>query len=68
MEKTIELGYVLSVLLSVLGGVLGFCAVLAVNSLISIAKSVGEIKTQIREVVVRYEALEKRVEDLEDEN
>lgn len=68
MNKTIELGYVLGVLLSVLGGVLGFCAVLAVNSLISIAKSVGEIKVDIKGLVVKHEALEKRVQDLEDEN
>ncbi len=62
MSQPLELGYVVTVLL----GILGFVGALAVNALMSIAKSVNEIKTQIGIMATKHDALEKRVEDLED--
>ena len=53
--------YIITVLL----GILGFVGALGVNALMSIAKSVNEIKVEIRSIAVKHDALEKRVDHLE---
>lgn len=54
-------------LITILLSILGFIGALGVNALMSIAKSVNEIKTQIGVLATKHDALEKRVEDLEDQ-
>jgi hypothetical protein len=56
-----ENNYIITVLL----GILGFVGALGVNALMSIAKSVNEIKVEIRSIAVKHDALEKRVDYLE---
>lgn len=56
-----ESNYIIAILLSILG----FVGALGVNALMSIAKSVNEIKIEIRSIAVKHDALEKRVEHLE---
>ena len=53
--------YIITTLL----GILGFVGALGVNALMSIAKSVNEIKIEIRSIAVKHDALEKRVDHLE---
>lgn len=53
-------------IITILLGILGFVGALGVNALMSIAKSVNEIKIEIRSIAVKHDALEKRVEHLED--
>lgn len=52
-------------IITILLGILGFVGALGVNALMSIAKSVNEIKIEIRSIAVKHEALEKRVDHLE---
>ena len=52
-------------IITILLGILGFVGALGVNALMSIAKSVNEIKIEIRSIAVKHDALEKRVEHLE---
>lgn len=54
-------------LITILLSILGFIGALGVNALMSIAKSVNEIKTQIGVLATKHDALEKRVEDLEEQ-
>ena len=49
-------------IITILLGILGFVGALGVNALMSIAKSVNEIKIEIRSIAVKHDALEKRVE------
>jgi hypothetical protein len=56
-----ENNYIITILL----GILGFVGALGVNALMSIAKSVNEIKVEIRSIAVKHDALEKRVDHLE---
>lgn len=50
----------------ILLAILGFVGALGVQALMSIAKSVNEIKIEIRGIAEKHEALERRVEKLED--
>ncbi len=52
-------------LITVLLSIIGFTGALGVKALISIANSVNEIKVNIKEIAVKHDALEKRVEHLE---
>ena len=52
-------------IITILLTILGFVGALGVNALMSIAKSVNEIKIEIRSIAVKHDALEKRVEHLE---
>lgn len=52
-------------IITILLGILGFVGALGVNALMSIAKSVNEIKIEIRAIAIKHDALEKRVEHLE---
>lgn len=54
-------------IIGVLLSILGFIGALGVNALISIAKSVNEIKIEIRGIAEKHDALEKRVSHLEQE-
>ena len=47
-------------------GILGFVGMLAVKALTKMANDVGEIKLSIREVAVKHEELDRRVERIED--
>lgn len=52
-------------IITLLLGTLGFIGALGVKALISIAKSVNEIKIEIRSISIKHDALERRVEHLE---
>lgn len=52
---------------NVLLSILGFVGAIGVTALISIAKSVNDIKVNVGVMAAKHEALEKRVENLEDE-
>lgn len=52
-------------IITILLTILGFVGALGVKALMSIAKSVNEIKIEIRLIAVKHDALEKRVEHLE---
>ena len=49
----------------ILLAILGFIGALSVRQLMSIAKSVGDIKVEIRGIAEKHEALEHRVDKLE---
>lgn len=51
--------------LPILLTVLGFIGALAVNALMKLANDVNEIKVSIREVAIKHEDLEGRIERLE---
>lgn len=53
-------------IITILLAILGFVGALGVNALMSIAKSVNEIKVEIRAISIKHDALEKRVENLEE--
>ena len=53
-------------IITILLGILGFVGALGVNALMSIAKSVNEIKIELKSIAVKHDALEKRVDHLED--
>lgn len=55
-------------IISILLGVLGFIGALAVKELMSIAKSVNDIKISFLVLNNKHENLTERVEKLEDEN
>ncbi len=52
-------------IITILLTILGFVGALGVKALMSIAKSVNEIKIEIRAIAIKHDALEKRVEHLE---
>lgn len=54
------------IFIKILLSMIGFIGVLGVNALMSIAKSVNDIKVNIKEISTKHDALEKRVEKLED--
>lgn len=54
-------------IITILLTILGFVGALGVKALMSIAKSVNEIKIEIRAIAIKHDALEKRVEHLEDD-
>jgi len=49
-------------------GVLGFIGALGVNALIKMARDINEIKLTVMRVDTKHDALEKRVEKLEEIN
>lgn len=53
-------------IITILLAILGFVGALSVKQLMSIAKSVNEIKIEIRGLSTKHDGLEKRVEHLED--
>ena len=53
-------------IIALLLAILGFIGALSVHALMSIAKSVNEIKSDMRVAVVKHDALENRVTKLED--
>lgn len=63
MKDFLSLEHVVTVLL----GILGFVGALGVNALMSIAKSVNEIKIDVKAMSVRQDDHERRIEKLEDE-
>ncbi len=52
--------------LPILLAILGFIGALAVNALMKLANDVNEIKVNIKEVSVKHEDFESRLERLED--
>jgi hypothetical protein len=55
-------------LINILLGVIGFFLGLAVKQLISISKTLHEIKTALQVLTTKHDYLEKRVEHLENIN
>lgn len=52
-------------LLNILLSIIGFIGAISVGQLISIAKSLNEIKTSLEVLTTRHDYLENRVKDLE---
>lgn len=52
--------------IKILLSIIGFIGVLGVNSLMRIANAVNEIKVNIKEIATKHDALERRVENLEE--
>jgi len=55
-------------ILSILVSFLGFIGTIAVKQLLSIAKSLNQIKTSLEVLTTRHEYLENRVKDLESDS
>ncbi|MEI6508588.1 MAG: hypothetical protein WCO54_08875, partial [Bacteroidota bacterium] len=55
-------------ILSILLSFIGFIGTIAVKQLLSIAKSLNQIKTSLEVLTSRHDYLEQRVKDLEKDN
>lgn len=55
-------------LLNILLSIIGFIGAVSVGQLISIAKSLNQIKTSLEVLTSRHDYLEERVKDLENDN
>lgn len=55
-------------LLNILLSIIGFIGAVSVGQLISIAKSLNQIKTSLEVLTTRHDYLENRVKDLENDN
>jgi cell division protein FtsB len=54
-------------LLNILLSIIGFIGAISVGQLISIAKSLNQIKTSLEVLTTRHDYLENRVKDLEND-
>ena len=55
-------------LLNILLSIIGFIGAISVGQLISIAKSLNQIKTSLEVLTTRHDYLENRVKDLENDH
>lgn len=55
-------------ILNILLSIIGFIGAISVGQLISIAKSLNQIKTSLEVLTTRHDYLENRVKDLENNN